>query len=61
MPIPLPPLVVAVAAALGAFLVASVALTVFVFPMLSSIDDASHGDFTAWQARQQQTQEARKE
>lgn len=61
MPIPRPPLVVTVVTALGAFLVASAALAAFVFPMLASIDAASHGDFTAWQARQQQTQEAREE
>lgn len=60
MPIPRPPLVVAVATALGAFLVMSVALTVFIFPALASLDDASRGDFFAWQA-QQQAQEARKE
>lgn len=60
MPIPRPPFVLAVAAALGAFLVTSVALAVFIFPALASLDDASRGDFTAWQA-QQQAQEARKE
>lgn len=60
MPIPRPPLVLSVAAALGAFLVASVALTVFIFPALASLDDASRADFAAWQA-QQQAREVREE
>lgn len=59
MSIPRPPLVLAVAAALGAFLVASVVLTTFVLPVLTTVD-ASRADFAAWQA-QQQAQEARKE
>lgn len=60
MPIPRPPLVLAVAAALGAFLVASVALTVFIFPLIPTIDDASRADFSTWQA-QQQAREVREE
>lgn len=60
MSIPRPPLVLAVAVALGAFLVTSVVLTTFVLPVLTTIDDASRADFSSWQA-QQQAQEARKE